>query len=145
MAAPLRPVLTLVVLLALPWSVTCTAGGRFDSTPISLRVEGFVGATPDGTVPQATWVVRVQGKEYTLQVMRLEVLAGNTSYFDIIAALEPYTYAFTVYGDDQAVQTLTQASAGRTISMIGHAQLAQLPGLFFISSIAVTTHQAAGS
>lgn len=137
MVATLRRVVTWMVLSALSWPAMCAAAGRFDSTPIGLRVEGFVGATPAGAVPQATWVVRVQGTEYTLRVMRLEVLTGNTSYFDIIAALEPYTYAFTVYGDDEAVQKLTQAPAGRTISMIGHAQLAQLPGLFFISSIIV--------
>ena len=122
-------------LLWLFWAASYAHAQRFSSMPITLRIEGFVRPKPDGVVPQATWVVHVQGKEYTLQVMRLEVLRGNTAYFNVIAALEPYTYAFTVYGPDDALRTFTQAPPDQAFAIIGSAQLAQLPGLFFISSI----------
>lgn len=131
----MRRVLLGVVLMSLLWLATRVHGQRFGSLPITLRIDSFVGPKPAGLVPQATWVVRVQGNEYTLQVMRLEVLAGNTAYFNIIQALTPYLYAFTVYGDPQALATLTQAPPGQQITIIANAQLAQLPGLLFLSSI----------
>lgn len=137
MVATLRRVPTWVVLLGLLWPVASASAQRFTASPITLRIEGFVGAKTAGQVPAATWVVRVREKQYTLQVMRLDVLTGNTAYFNVIAALEPYTYAFTVYGDDDALRTLTEAPPTQTLIMIGSAQLAQLPGLFFIGSIEV--------
>ncbi len=131
----MRRVLLGVMLLSLLWPVTRVHGQRFGSSPITLRIDSFVGSKPAGLVPEATWVVRVQDNEYTLQVMRLEVLAGNTAYFNIIQALTPYLYAFTVYGDAQALATLTQAPPGQEIAIIANAQLAQLPGLLFLSSM----------
>ncbi len=130
-----RPVLVWALLLGLLVPAARALAQRFTASPITLRLEGFVGALPTGQVPLATWVVRVQGKEYTLQVMRLEVLRGNTAYFNVIAALEPYTYAFTVYGHDEALRTLTQVPPQQALAIIGTAQLAQLPGLLFINSI----------
>ena len=124
-----------LALLWLLWTASYAHAQRFSSMPITLRIEGFVRPEPHGVVPQATWVVRVQHKEYTLQVMRLEVLRGNTAYFNVIAALEPYTYAFTVYGHDDALRTFTQAPPEQALAIIGTAQLAQLPGLLFINSI----------
>jgi len=126
-----------LALLWLLWTASYAHAQRFSSMPITLRIEGFVRPEPHGVVPQATWVVRVQHKEYTLQVMRLEVLRGNTAYFNVIAALEPYTYAFTVYGHDDALRTFTQAPPEQALAIIGTAQLAQLPGLLFINSIEV--------
>ena len=122
-------------LLWLFWTASYAHAQRFSSVPITLRIEGFVRPEAAGIVPQATWVVRVQGKEYILQVTRLEVLRGNTAYFNVIAALEPYSYAFTVYAHDDALRTLTQAPPEQALAIIGTAQLAQLPGLLFISSI----------
>ena len=131
----MRRVLLGVMLLCLLWPVRRVHGQRFGTLPITLRIDCFVGPKPAEVVPQAAWVVRVQGDEYTLQVMRLEVLAGNTAYFNIIQALTPYLYAFTVYGDAQALATLTQAPPGQQLTIIANAQLAQLPGLLFLSSI----------
>ena len=122
-------------LLTLLLPATLTPAQRYSAAPITLRIEGYVGAKAAGDVPQATWVVRVQDKQYSLQVMRLEVLTGNTAYFNVIAALEPYPYAFTVYGHDDALRTLTQAPPQQALAIIGSAQLAQLPGLLFINSI----------
>lgn len=124
-----------VALLALLCPLAQAQVRRFGSAPITVRIEGFVGQKPAGAVTEATWVVRVQGEECTLQVMQLQVLAGNTAYFNIIEALTPYAYAFTVYGDAQALRTLTQAPPNQNIAIIANAQMAQLPGLLFISSI----------
>jgi hypothetical protein len=135
MEAMVRRVLLGVMLLFLLGPVTRVHGQRFGALPITLRIDTFVGPKPAGLVPEVTWVVRVQGNEYTLQVMRLEVLAGNTAYFNIIQALTPYMYAFTVHGDARALATLTQASPGQQLGIIANAQLAQLPGLLFLSSI----------
>jgi len=137
MAAMVRCVPVWVALLGVLWPAAPAPAQRFTASPITLRIEGFVGAKTAGRVPQATWVVRVRDKEYTLQVMRLEVLRGNTAYFNVIAALEPYTYAFTVYGHDDALRTFTQAPPEQALAIIGTAQLAQLPGLLFINSIEV--------
>jgi hypothetical protein len=70
--------LSALAVLWLFWTPSYAHAQRFSSMPITLRIEGFVRPEPHGVVPQATWVVYVQGKEYTLQVMRLEVLRGNT-------------------------------------------------------------------
>ena len=135
MDTTVRRVLLGAVLLSLSWPVTLVHGQRFGTLPVTVRIDTFVGPKPAGAVPQVTWVVRVQGDEYTLQVMRLEVLAGNTAYFNIIQALTPYVYAFTVYGDAQALATLTGTPPGQQLAIIANAQLAQLPGLLFVSSI----------
>lgn len=130
-----RRTLMCMGILAVLWPVAVAQGQRLGVAPITLRIEGFVGPKPAGLVTQATWVVRVQKKKYTLQVTRLDVLTGNTAYFDVIAALEPYPYAFTFYGDGQTLRMLTQASADQKIAIIGNAQMAQLPGVLLISSI----------
>jgi hypothetical protein len=135
MASMVRCMPAWLALLGLLWPAAPAPAQRFSASPITLRVEGFVGAETAGQVPQATWVVRVRGRQYTLQVMRLEVLRGNAAYFNVIAALEPYAYAFTVYGHDEALRTFTQAPPEQALAIIGSARLAQLPGLFFISSI----------
>ena len=135
METHVRRALSGFALMSLFWTTSSAQAQRFTAMPISLRIEGFVRPKRDGVVPQATWVVRVQEKNYTLQVMRLEVLTGNTSYFDIISALEPYVYAFTIYGDDDALRALTQALPDQRLVIIGTAQLNQLPGSFFLSSV----------
>lgn len=117
------------------WPVALAHGQRFGAAPITLRIEGFVGAAPPGLVTQATWVMRVQEKKYTLQVTRLEVLTGNTAYFDVIAALAPYPYAFTVYGDEPTLRLLTQTSPDQKLAIIGNAQMGQLPGQLLLSSV----------
>src|ERR1700687_3567592 len=124
-----------LVPLAVLWPLGYAHARRFGAAPIPVRIEAFVGPKPAALVVQATWVVLVQGDPYTLQVKRLDVLAGNTAYFNIIDALTPYTYAFTVYGEAQALRTLTQAPPNQKIVIIANLQLAQLPGLLFISSI----------
>ncbi len=135
----MRRALEWAVLLSAIWPLGQVRAGRITVEPITLRIEGFVGPLPKGVVPQATWVLRVEDQKATLRVTRLEVLTGDTAYFDIIAALEPYPYAFTVYGDGPALDALTRAGPGQMISLIATAQLAQLPGLLFISSIEAVT------
>lgn len=130
-----RCTLVWVALLAVLCAHAQAQGRPFSAAPITLRIEAFVGPKPADAVTQATWVVRVQGEEYTLQVMQLQVLSGDTAYFNIIEALTPYTYAFTVHGDAAALRTLTQTPPGQRLAIIANAQLALLPGLLFLSSI----------
>jgi hypothetical protein len=124
-----------VVLLLTVVALDAAAVPRFGPLPISMRIEGYVGSKPEGVSTQATWRLRVHGKDdLVLHVTLLQVLTGDVAYFDVISALEFYPYAFAVYGPEESMQVLTQAAAGQKIGLLGTAQMSQLPGTLMLSS-----------
>ena len=100
-----------------------------------LRIEGFVGAKPAGLRPLVSWVVRHQRTRYDLHVTRLQVLSGNTAYFNIITFLRPYTPAFRLAGDSKALAAFADVPPNQPIVMIGSMRFSRSISVFMLGTV----------
>jgi hypothetical protein len=113
--------------------------GQLESgMPVGVKIRGFVGEAPKGTVPADSWVVDVKGKHVKFQVIKLDVLNGNTFYMSIFSALDPYEIALNFVGED--LDKILNAAAGQELTIIGNMQFGGGARLLIISS--VTTAEA---
>jgi hypothetical protein len=132
----------------MPWTarkwllaIAIVAGGRVlaqdgwleSGLPIGVKIDGYVGAAPKGTVPADKWVVDIKAKNYKFQVMKLTVLTGDTFYMNIFSALDPYPIALQFTGE--ALDTIINAPPGREISIIGTMQFGGGARLLMVSSV----------
>lgn len=88
--------------------------------PNEIRIEGSVGQKPTGLVPEADWIVRCLGKEYTFHVAKLRVLVGDISYTSIIEEARAYRVAFVLRGDEATLQRFTHAPNGSPLALTAY-------------------------
>ena len=100
-----------------------------------LRIEGFVGAKPAGLHPLVSWVVTHQQTKYDLHVTKLQVLSGNTAYFNIITFLRPYTPAFRLAGDSNALAAFADVPPKQPIVMIGSMRFSRSISVFMLGTV----------
>ena len=100
-----------------------------------LRIEGFVGAKPAGPRPLVSWVVTHQQTKYDLHVTKLQVLSGNTAYFNIITFLRPYTPAFRLAGDSKALAAFADVPPNQPIVMIGSMRFSRSISVFMLGTV----------
>lgn len=88
--------------------------------PNEIRIEGYVGTAPPGTVPEVRWIVNVAGTEYPLTVTRLQVLVGDVSYSQIIQQAQPYRVAFILRADTPTLRQFTAVAPGEPIAITAY-------------------------
>ncbi len=80
--------------------------------PFQVRVEGYIGAAPEGVKPEYTWTVGHKGTTYDLQVVKHTSMSATVSTMDLNDEVSPYKPNFHLAGDDKAVEAFTSAKAG---------------------------------
>jgi hypothetical protein len=109
------------------------------SGPFLVRIEGVLGAKPPGPLPLASWQV-ARGRElYDLHVSKLQVLSGNIAYFNIVSRLDPYRPAFSIAGDDKAIQAFVSAPTGQPLVIMGYLRIDPAARVLMLSSVEAVT------
>lgn len=107
--------------------------GLKPGVPIGVILEGYLGKGPAGVVPAVQWTIEAQRKTYTLTATKLEVRTGNTSYMDIINALDGYPVNLTFFGEQ--LDRVINAGPDTKLTIIGNIQTGGGARYFFISSV----------
>ena len=107
-----------VVCVALA-AATVQAQRRFLEGPVMVRITGYRGPKLEKPILLTSWKVNRGRDIYELRVIKLDVLTGNVAYFNIVEALEPYTPALEIAGDNQAIADFLAAPDGEPLVMIG--------------------------
>ena len=92
---------------------------RFLEGPVLVRITGYKGPKLEKPILLTSWKVNRARDIYELRVIKLDVLTGNVAYFNIVEALEPYTPAFEIAGDNKAMAEFFAAADGEPFVMIG--------------------------
>lgn len=108
-------------------------GARFG--PLRLKIYGYVGEKPEAVPPLTTWVLTVSGKKYTFICDKIDVLGGNTSYMDIVSALEPYKPAFKLNGGKHALEPFINSPPKQRLVMLGVLTFGGSARIFMVDSI----------
>jgi len=103
--------------------------------PLSVRIEGFVGAKPQDLKPLVSWQVGRGRTVYQLHVTVLRVLSGQAAYFNIISRLEPYRPAFWLAGDRKALAAFASTPAGQPIAIMGYLRLDRTTRVLMLSTV----------
>lgn len=111
--------LALALVAALSLAAPASAGFDSRSAPVRLRISGYVGEKPADVTPLARWRIDAAGQQYTFTADKMDVLVGNTSYMDVVEALEPYVPAFRLSGVDEAIRAFTATKPGQHIALQG--------------------------
>ena len=110
---------TLLLLAAASASGARLRGGGLRTPNLRLRIYGYIGEKPADYTPLATWGITAAGKKYNFVCDKMDVLTGNTSYMDVVQALEPYKRnAFSLNGK-AAVKQFTEMKPGERMTMEG--------------------------
>jgi hypothetical protein len=114
-----RAALALVALAALAASPR-TADARV-RRPITLRIEGFLDAAPEGVRPQRTIEVRI-GREKTrsLAVTGISNQSQGPHGATILGEVARYRPAFRLLGDEALVTRLADAPEGARVTLTGN-------------------------
>ena len=105
--------------------------------PIQVRMVAYIGTKLAGTRPDFTWEASCRGKRYTLYVLKLDVLTGNTTALDIDAAIRMYPVQFQIAGNKEAMDKFVAAPAHQQVTMIGFLRLDAAARYFMLDSVAV--------
>jgi len=112
---------TLITLAASVALLAGTASAQINSPyPLLLRVEGYVGAKPEGVTSLARWIIAVDGAPYTMHITKLLPLGAQVAYWNIINQLEPLPITLTLYGDPSVLRRFVDTPPGQRISMTGN-------------------------
>lgn len=134
-------VFALALVALLGPSATVRAQGIPSNVPIGVVLEGYLGQGPAGVVPTVRWTVMIQRQTYTFTATKLEVRTGNTSYMNIITALDGYPVNLTFFGDQ--LDTIAKAGPDTTLRIIGTIQVGGGARYLFLSSVTATPPPAA--
>jgi hypothetical protein len=134
MTAPGRAAAAVLATLLLVCCQVGRAQGRHVA-PILVRIEGFVGAKPEGLRPRVNWRVSSGRNTYELHVTRLQVMSGNVADFNIITHLRPYRTAFSLAGDRQALEAFGATPAGQQIAITGYLRIDRAARILMVSRV----------
>lgn len=95
------------------------ARARMAGTPYKLRMDGFVGAPPQGRNEIADLQMRAGAKDVRFQVTRATVLSGNTMPATIFRRVRPYRPNFFLRGSQELVGRVENAADGDRLRIIG--------------------------
>lgn len=110
-------------------------GGAERFGPLRLKIYGYVGQAADGVPPLTTWRLTASGKNYTFICDKIDVLNGNTSYMDIVSALEPYKPAFRLNGGKHALEPFVTSPPRQRLVMLGVLTFGGSARIFMVDSI----------
>src|SRR5574341_1012570 len=92
--------------------------------PIQIRVQGYFVEKPADTIPDATWLVALRGKQYPFYVRQLQVLQGDVSPMNIYEIYEPYRPTFFLHSDDTTLDRIEHAPVGHPITFVAYLRFA---------------------
>ena len=127
-------------LLAAALMVQCSASAahgqrRSLSGPYLVRITGYLGPKLERPILLTSWKVNRGRDIYDLRVTKLDVLTGNIAYFNIVTALEPYSPAFEIAGDDTGVAEFVATPPGQTMVIIGSLRINPAARILMISTV----------
>src|SRR5262249_51397568 len=103
--------------------------------PILIRVEGFVGAKPEGGKSLGRWGVAVGGAQYTFHITKLVPIGVDIAYWNILNQLEPLPVTLTLYSNPQLLDAFTTAPAGVPIAVTGNFEFGPGPVTLMAASV----------
>lgn len=118
----LRPALA-VLLLVLGGAPLAEAQRRSLGQPILVRITGYLGPKRDKPILVTSWKVNRDRVIYDWHAVKLDVLSGNTAYFNIVTQLDFYSPAFSIAGDDKAVAAFLATPPGEMVVVIGYLRV----------------------
>jgi hypothetical protein len=104
------------------------------SGPYLVRITGYLGPKLERPILLTSWKVNRGRDIYDLRVIKLDVLTGNIAYFNIVNALEPYSPAFEIAGDDKGVAEFVATPAGQPMVIIGSLRINPAARILMIST-----------
>jgi len=127
------------LLLALASNSAVQAQRRMLGGPILVRITGYLGPKLERRILLTSWKVNRGRDIYDLRVIKLDVLTGNTAYFNIVNQLEPYSPAFEIGGDDKALAEFLATPPGEPIVMIGSLRIDSPARILMLSTVERTS------
>jgi hypothetical protein len=118
----LRPALAMLLLVQ-AGAPLAEAQRRFLGQPILVRITGYLGPKRDKPILVTSWKVNRDRAIYDWHVVKLDVLSGNTAYFNIVTQLDFYSPAFSIAGDDKAVAAFLATPPGDMVVAIGYLRI----------------------
>lgn len=112
-----------LLLLAQAGAPLAEAQRRVLGQPILVRITGYLGAKRDQPILVTSWKVNRGRDIYDWHVVKLDVLSGNTAYFNIVTQLDFYSPAFSIAGDDTAIATFLATPPGEMVVVIGYLRI----------------------
>lgn len=107
------------------------------SGPYLVRITAVRGPRPASmrALPLASWKVNRGRDIYEMQVTKLDVLTGNTAYFNIVNRLDFYSPAFSIAGDPKAVEAFINAPDGQALTMMGYLRIESANRILMLDSV----------
>lgn len=106
---------------------------------IRLRMDGYVGAPPEGRREEADLTLRVGETYHRFQVTHAVVLSGQALAADVFDRRRPYKPSFFLRGPKELLDPLGHATPGTRLRIIG----VWIPGSsdFLVASIEPPPHE----
>src|SRR5262245_53401524 len=95
------------------------SSGRVVMKSVRLRMEGYVGAPPEGRKEQADLILRVDDADRRFQVTKATVLSGDRLASDVFDQVAPYKPNFVVRGPKELLARLKDATPGTPLVVTG--------------------------
>lgn len=128
--------LTLTVLSVGPIASPVEAR-RLTLSAITVQVEVRVPPLPAGEVPEATWMVSLEGKQVEWPVLRLFVVTGNVSPTNLYQALVPYRPTLRIVGRPPDLDRLVGAPPGSRLRFQGLLEISGGARILMVSGVEV--------
>lgn len=88
-----------------------------------VRIEGYVGAKPQGPTLLVSWQLNRNRDVYDLHVTQLLVLNGTIKPEQIIVGLRPYIPALSFTGNLKALDAFVNAPVGQKLAITGYLHI----------------------
>ena len=95
------------------------ADGRTGPRLHKLRLDGYVGAPPEGRRERADLRLRAGGKDVRFQVTNATVLSGDVTASTIFARVRPYRPNFILRGQQVVIGRVEDAAPGARLRIVG--------------------------
>jgi hypothetical protein len=86
---------------------------------VRLRIDGYLGAPPEGKREDADLTLRVGATDYRFQVTHAIVLSGGGFAADVFERRRPYKPTFLLRGPKELLERFTNAKSAARLRIIG--------------------------
>ncbi len=86
---------------------------------VRLRIDGYLGAPPEGKREDADLTLRVGATDYRFQVTHAIVLGGGGFAADVFERRRPYKPTFILRGPKELLDRFTSAKSAARLRIIG--------------------------
>jgi hypothetical protein len=96
---------------------------RLVGQPVLVRITGYLGPKREPPLLVTSWKVNRGRDVFDWRVVKLDVLSGNTAWFNIVSVLDFYSPAFSIAGDKEAVDAFVATPPGEMVAAIGYLRV----------------------